>query len=156
MSEPVETNELFLSQIKRHEGLRLEAYVCSAGALTIGYGHNLEAQPIKGLGAKSEITPEEANSILVRDCRSFAKQLDKSLQGWRDLCLPRQAVLLNMAFNLGVPGLLGFRRMLDAVGRGHWHTAHDEMLGSKWAGQVGRRAVELANQMQTGFWQSGV
>ena len=156
MSERVETNVLFLKQIKRHEGLRLEAYVCPAGALTIGYGHNLDAQPIKGLGAKSEITAEEADGILVRDCRNFAKQLDKRLLWWRDLCLPRQAVLLNMAFNLGVPGLMGFRRMLDAVRRGHWYTAHDEMLGSKWAGQVGRRAVELANQMQTGFWQSGV
>ena len=69
--------------------------------------------------------------------------------------VPRAEVLLNMAFNLGVDGLLKFKNtlaMLRAAIEGHTSYARvaDGMLNSLWAKQVGRRADELARQMRTG------
>jgi lysozyme len=59
-------------------------------------------------------------------------------------------VLVEMIFNMGVKGLMSFRRMLAALGRADYQEAAREMLNSRWAEQVGARAVELANIMREG------
>lgn len=149
-----------LAQLMRHEGSERApdgthvAYYCSAGALTIGYGHNLDANPITGLDELSCISEAQAREILREDAAAVAAALDKELPWWRRLNDPRQAVLLNMAFNMGVAGLLKFKNTLRAVREMRWKDARDGMLASKWAGQVGRRAPELAAQMLTGKWQN--
>ena len=154
-------NKKFLSQLKRHEGEVRDrdglhvAYVCPAGALTIGYGHNLDENPIPGFSGASHISDEEAETLLRQDCAALTSRLDAVIPWWRKLSDPRQAVLMNMAFNLGVRGLLRFVRMLEAVQREDWERARAEMLNSRWASQVGRRAPELAMQMLTGEWQDG-
>lgn len=153
----IEDNSRFLKQLMRHEGCCKNedgmhtAYRCPAGFLTIGYGHNLDVNPICGLGEDSCIKDEYAVEILRDDCHAVAVQLDGYIPWWRDLCEPRQAVLLNMAFNMGVAGLLGFKNMLRAVQSGDYGLARQEMLNSRWASQVGRRAPELAKQMQLGY-----
>lgn len=157
----IEENSRFLRQLVRHEGCRKNesgrhvAYRCPAGFLTIGYGHNLDSNPILGLGEDSCIKEEYALEILRDDCHSVAVQLDGYMPWWRDLSEPRQAVLLNMAFNMGASGLLTFQKMLSAVRSGNYDVARQEMLNSRWAAQVKRRAPELAKQMQTGVWQKG-
>lgn len=165
MSELIEQNPEFLAQLRRQEGCRRDAsgrhiaYRCPAGALTIGYGHNLDANPIKGMGggldAGSAISEAEAREILDRDVRAVAAQLDARLPWWRQVGEARSAVLLNMAFNMGVDGLLTFTNTLRAVHEGRWRDAKSGMLASRWAGQVKSRAVELASQMLTGEWQKG-
>lgn len=155
----IEQDERFLRQLMRHEGSHKDkrgrhvAYRCPAGALTIGYGHNLDALPLPGLDGLSCISEEQARQILREDVCAFAAILDEELPWWRSLNAPRQAVLLNMAFNMGVDGLLKFKNTLRAVREMRWKDARDGMLASKWAGQVGRRAVELSRQMSTGEWQ---
>lgn len=155
----VERDERCLAQLMRDEGTRRApdgthvAYRCPAGALTIGYGHNLDANPIEGLDALSCISEAQAREILTADAAAFAAALDEEIPWWRRLNAPRQAVLLNMAFNMGVDGLLKFKNTLRAVREMRWKDARDGMLASKWAGQVGRRASELAAQMMTGTWQ---
>ena len=154
----IETDERCLAQIMRHEGTVRDrdglhvAYACPAGRLTIGYGHNLDDNPVPGLSGASHITEAYARTLLREDCARIAAALDEALPDWRSLAEARQAVLLNMAFNLGVRGLLRFVRMLEAVGREDWDAARAAMLNSRWARQVGRRAVELAAQMQRGTW----
>lgn len=155
----IEEHPLFLSQLKRHEGTkrdrqgRHKAYRCASGALTIGWGHNLDARPVDGLGARSAIGDAEAELLLLEDCAVAAQELDWRMAWWRELDEPRAAVLLNMAFNMGIGRLLGFRRTLEAVREGRFDDARAAMLHSRWAGQVKRRAVELAEQMRTGRWQ---
>ena len=84
----------------------------------------------------------------------FAGELDDRLSfDWRKMDEPRQAVLLNMAFNLGVPKLMGFKRALSAMSIGDYPRAGTEMLDSKWAKQVKGRAAELARQMVLGCWE---
>ncbi len=123
------------------EGLKLKPYRCTAGKLTIGVGRNLD-----DVG----ITRAEALQMLENDIQRTAIELDAKLPWWRSMDEVRQRVILNMAFNLGVPGLLGFKNTLAAVQAGKYEDAAKGMLASRWAGQVGARAQRLAQMMATG------
>lgn len=125
------------------EGLRLKVYMDTAGVPTIGVGRNLRD---KG------ITKDEALKMLQDDIADVLVALP-SLAGWYRLDHVRQLVLADMAFNLGVHGLLEFKDMLSAVWHGDWEAATQEMLTSRWAHQVGRRAHRLAEMMRTGVEQ---
>lgn len=149
----IEHHPLAVAQLKRHEGLRLVPYRCPAGFLTVGYGHNIDANPVPNLGPDDRISEAEADKILELDMRSCGTALDRAMPDWRTLCEPRQAVLLNMAVNLGVRGLLGFRKTVAAIRAGDFNAASREMLNSKWSRDVKGRALELAEQMRSGLWQ---
>jgi len=95
-------------QLVRHEGLRLTVYDCPAGYKTIGVGRNIEQ---KG------ITEEEAMFLLNNDIDYFTEQLMENLSFFDELSENRKSVLVNMAFNLGVAGLMKFKNMLKAVSR---------------------------------------
>ena len=124
-----------------HEGLRLRPYRDAANKLTIGVGRNLD-----DVG----LSKDEAMLLLRNDIRRAAAALDEKLPWWKSLSEARQKVLVSMAFNLGVGGLLGFQGMLAALRDGDYAAAADHMLASKWASQVGTRAVELAYMMENG------
>tara|TARA_R100000656_G_C3907707_1_gene120174 strand:- start:233 stop:637 length:405 start_codon:yes stop_codon:yes gene_type:complete len=130
--------ESLKEQLIRHEGLRLTVYDCPAGYKTIGVGRNIEH---KG------ITESEALYLLDNDIGYFTEQLEDNLIGFQELPEDKKAVLVNMAFNLGVNGLLKFKNMLAAITEERWEDASAEMLNSRWADQVGNRAIELAETM---------
>jgi lysozyme len=140
------------AQIKRHEGLRLEAYKDSLGYLTIGYGHLLskKADPA---AAEMAVTKAEADQMFEGDYKAAEADAKKLLLCWDNLSAPRQAVMINMAFNLGFEGLKGFAQTISHIEGRRYNKAADAMLASKWAKQVGRRSLELARQMKTGEWQ---
>ena len=138
-----------LTQLRRDEGLRLEAYSDSVGVLTIGYGHNLEAHG----GSDVICTQEQAERWLEADAAKACGELSKHLPWTTALDDARKAVLQNMAFNIGIGGLLGFHRTLTMIEAGNYEGAAEAMLESKWAGQVGDRARRLAQQMRSGEWQ---
>lgn len=132
---------LITVSIKRHEGLRLKPYLCTAGKLTIGYGRNLED---KG------ISREEADLLLERDVTDAIMESRQAF-AWLDKLDPvRAAVIVEMCANMGLPRLLGFKRMIAALQRGDYKTAAAEMIDSKWRVDVGARAYRLAHQMETG------
>lgn len=133
--------------IKKHEGLRLEPYLCSAGVLTVGYGHTKE--PVH------TITQEQADQLLDDDFNEVLKDLSKYPfnEVYPHLDEVRQAVLENMMFNLGYARFSQFRRFLFALKYENYGLAAKEMLDSKWACQVKGRAVELARMMKSGKWQ---
>lgn len=126
-------------QLLVDEGLRLKPYRCTAGKLTIGVGRNLED---RGISAA------EALGLLDNDIDEFWKELT-SLLPWV-LTAPEavQEVLLNMAFNLGVPGLLKFKETLRLLQSGGYSLAAQAMLDSKWAKQVGPRAERLSHRVK--------
>lgn len=128
-------------ELVRDEGLRLKTYRCTAGKLTIGIGRNLD-----DVG----ISESEARVLLANDIAKVASQLDNALPWWKSLSEPRQRVLANMAFNLGITGLLGFKNTLGMIERGEYTKAADAMLASKWARQVGARATRLSDMMRKG------
>lgn len=130
-----------IPDLLRDEGLKLKPYTDTRGKLSIGVGRNL---------TDVGISREEAGDLLAHDVARVRVGLAATLPWWDRLDPGRQRVLVNMAFNLGVTGLLAFHDLLDAVARRDWETAASEMLESAWAGQVGARATRLAAQMRTG------
>lgn len=156
---PKEHLERLTEQLMRHEGARRDArgwhipYRCAAGALTIGYGHNLDANPVPGMGAATRLSEDEARQLLGKDIGKREEQLARSVPFARRLDPVRYAVLVNMCFNLGIGSLLTFRNTLEDVASGEYTAAARRMLRSRWAAQVGRRAVELSRQMDSGTWQ---
>ena len=126
--------------IKKHEGLRLEPYKCTAGKITIGYGRNLE---------DNGISKTEAEQMLNNDIQNCYSECIK-LPCWNKINEARQAVLIDMCFNLGIARLKGFKKMLAALTRADYKTASKEMLDSKWAVEVKSRALELSKIMEKG------
>lgn len=127
--------------LKAHEGLRLKPYRCTAGKQTIGYGRNLE-----DVG----ITQVEADYLLVADVARAFRAAEHLVANFVRLCPTRQAVLVDMAFNLGARGLAGFVNMRTAIEQENFAKAAEEMLNSNWAKQVKGRAVFLADKMKNG------
>ena len=128
-------------ELTRDEGLRLKPYRDTVGKLTIGIGRNLD-----DVG----ISQDEAMHLLDNDIARTTAALDKAIPWWRSLNDVRQRVVVNMAFNLGVAGLLGFKNTLAAMQAGRYADAAGGMLASKWATQVGERAKRLAAMMAKG------
>lgn len=121
--------------IKRHEGYRQFPYRCTAGALTIGIGRNLDA---------NGITEEEAEYLCFNDIMKVLMALESHLLYWDEIPVVIQEVLINMAFQMGIQGLLGFRRTLGHIKDKNYVKASEEMLNSRWASQTPNRAKELA------------
>jgi lysozyme len=132
---------LLIDELERDEGLRLKVYVDSVGVPTIGIGRNLRD---RGLSR------EEAYHLLHNDLEEVSAQLDQRLPWWGRLDDVRQRVLANMCFNLGIAGLMQFERTLALTMTGKYEEAADEMLRSKWAAQVGERAVRLSEMLRHG------
>lgn len=135
--------EMTSRMLKLHEGVRLKPYTDSVGKLTLGVGRNLDD---KG------ITLEEADYLLSNDISAAWLSLVSRLECFSRLDTVRQAVLLDMAVNLGTDGLLKFRKTLVLVAGGRYAEAAVEMLDSVWAKQVGLRAQRLSTMMRTGIW----
>lgn len=145
------TTANLIPDLERDEGLRLSAYpdpLSGGEPWTIGYGHTGNVHP------GTVWTPEQATAALQADVAHVEALLDIQLPWWRQLDDIRQDVLVNMGFNMGVTGLVQFHNTLAAVQNHRWQAAHDGMLMSLWARQVGTRAQRLAEQMLTGVHQA--
>ena len=130
-----------LAQIQKDEGLRLAPYRDTEGLLTIGYGRNLD---------HNGITEAEATYLLTNDLGVARLDAERfaSPAAWSELTDDRRAVLINMAFNLGLSRLNKFTSFKAALRSHEYDQAADQMLDSRWARQVGARASRLADIMR--------
>lgn len=140
-------------QLMRHEGFRTKPYFdccgkpfreCNCakqGKLSIGCGRNLEDVGIYDL---------EGMLLLSNDIDRVEKEAATLSWFNASLNVARQLAVLDMIFNLGLRGLLGFKKMVKALQVQDYARATHEMLDSKWAGQVGDRSQSLARMMLTG------
>jgi lysozyme len=140
----------------RHEGLSLKPYVCTAGFLTIGVGHNIEANPLPEfmkayLDENGEITHSMASILLASDLEQCFDEAEL-FPFFEELNEARQAVVISMIFNLGLPRFMLFKKLISALSVKNYEAATKEMLNSRWAKQVGMRAKELAHMMKTGAY----
>lgn len=133
-----------LKRLKIDEGERLKPYMDSVGKMSIGVGRNLTDRGIRR---------DEMELMFANDVKEAKEELLKSHYWAGFLDEPRQEVLINMSFNMGLPTLSKFTRTLQAIKNGRYSDAADEMLDSKWARQVGKRAERLSKQMRTGVRQ---
>ena len=135
------------TQLKRDEGEKLHAYQDTLGFWTIGIGILIDQR--KGGGLR----PEESEFIFRNRLKLLDEELARVLPWLPKLDPARRGVMLNMAYQMGVMGLLGFKTTLALVSTGKYQEAAKQMLESKWAKQTPARAQRLSNQMATGDWQ---
>jgi len=131
----------FIKQMRFHEGVKNKVYKDHLGIETIGVGRNL---------VDRGLSDEEVDYLLGNDITIVENELDNGLSWWRDLDEVRQRALADLAFNMGLPRLHGFVKMLDGLQRRDYHAAADELLDSKYAKQVGARSERVANMIRTG------
>ena len=118
------------------EGIRLNPYLCPAGKLTLGVGRNLD-----DVG----ITEDEAMMMLDNDIERVKAQLAKALP-WLETKPPGvQSAIANMAFQMGLGGVLKFKNMLAAIQARDYATARREALDSAWAKQTPQRAKRVTD-----------
>ena len=120
-----------LEQLKEDEGFRGGVYQCSEGKNTVGYGRNLDDNPL---------TKREALYLLNNDLDKISRQASK-FPFYRYLTPNRRGVIIQMIFTMGESRFNGFRKMITALSRKQYGIAADEMLDSKWH----RKLTELGS-----------
>ena len=133
--------EILKRQLVEHEGNLRFPYKDKVGKLTIGVGRNL---------TDVGVTEAEAFMLLDNDIAVAKADLDRVLPWWTEMNDVRQRVLCDLGFNMGIARLRKFVRTLASMEAGNYKLAAKQMLESKWAGQVGKRAQRLARMMSTG------
>lgn len=128
-------------QLRRDEEVRYMPYVDSRGNPTIG------------AGTKLPLSDKEVDLLLFHRLGLVLDELHRNLPWTASLDEARANALINMAYNMGVPRLLTFVKMLAAMEAGKWKVAALEALDSDWYHQVGPRATRLAKQIETGIMQ---
>lgn len=124
------------TDLRRDEGVRSKPYRDTEGYLTIGVGHNLDAEGL---------CPAAINAQLAFDIRTKALDpLDKHLPWWRQKPEGVQRALINLMFNMGPGTLLQFVHTLSSIEKGDYPKAAAQLLQSKYAKQVGARAERVA------------
>lgn len=126
-----------------NEGRRNRMYRDSLGIETIGIGHNLRDRPI---------SDRAVDVIYEDDLAEVLADLDRFLPWWREHDDVRQAVLVDLMFNLGATRLLGFKNTLAAFKAGVYEAAAVGLENSKWYGQVGVRGPRIVEMVRTGKW----
>ena len=144
------------------EGCVLEVYKDHLGYFTVGVGHLiLPADEEWGTPTGTKITQTRADELLYYDFNNVLKECENAFQlSWPDWMpdsdnkweqWPEEVKLIicNMAFNLGLPRLKKFQRMLKAVNKKDYVKASEEGLDSRWAKQVYNRAHRLMDRLRS-------
>jgi len=152
----------FLDKLIDHEGVVLTVYKDSLGIDTIGIGRNLKDRgisreeldyldiPNMEVVHEHGISEADARYLALNDIAIGENELCRVHPCVEKLDSVRQLVLMDMAFNMGVPRLCKFVKMWNAIHEEKWEAASREMLDSRWARQVGRRAKILSDAMASG------
>lgn len=155
-----------ITQIKREEGFSAVPYKCTAGYWTIGYGRNLDTNPLsaderhliyhdhpgRDLWVQG-LTKDEALVILKNDIDRVREELQMRVPVYDALDQVRADALVNMGFQLGTRGVKRFKKMIAALERQDWAEAAREGLDSKWARRdTPNRAKRVTEQIRTGVY----
>lgn len=132
-----------IEQLKIHEGFRSNVYTCSGGKKTVGYGRNLQ-----DIG----ISEEEAEMLLKNDIYEATNQLLNAFPFMATFSDVRISAMINFTFNVGIGTVKKFSNTIEYLKNEDWEAAADEMMDSKWAEQVGDRAIQITEQIRTGRW----
>ena len=139
-------SDQLIDMLKRHEGVRSHVYLCSAGYETLGVGRNISES---GLG----ITEDEIDFLLMNDITRVKQELEDTYFWFPALNEARQDAMIDICFNLGLTRLRGFVKAIEAMSREQFDIAADEFMDSRWATQVGNRAVEVTEMIRTGDYK---
>tara|TARA_Y100000034_G_scaffold136483_1_gene213187 strand:+ start:237 stop:722 length:486 start_codon:yes stop_codon:yes gene_type:complete len=148
----------------KHEGVRYEVYRCTAGKLTIGVGRNLDdvglsedekrfllQYPPRDLTYTNlHLNMSEVTYLLENDINRVIDDLNAKIPEWFTYPENIQLALADMCFNLGITGLLKFKKMIAAMREGDFDSAADEAMDSRWYKQVKSRGVTIVGMIREG------
>lgn len=143
------SRERLRDALRRDEGTgplrngRFLPYKCSSGKLTIGYGRNIEDRGISAATAEQMLN--EDIDLCIIECAS-------TWPWFESLSEPRQAAMVNLCFNLGMTKLKKFPHTLRLLEAGDFEGAAIALLQSRYAEQVGDRALRIAEQLRRNTW----
>jgi len=140
-----------MKELIADEGFEYEIYLDHLDHHTLGVGHLItEKDEEYGQKAGTPISEQRIRECLDQDIATVCEELDINEPWWRGLSDNRQRVIANMCFNLGYPSFSGFKNFISAIQVSDWEKAAVEMMDSRWATQVGNRAVRLKERMLRG------
>lgn len=141
--------DMIKEDLVRHEGYVAEIYLDSEHLPTFGIGHLVtETDPEFSWPVGTPVTDERILSAFHVDCDEAYEDACALFLNFASHPDNVQRVLVNMCFNLGRSRLGKFKNMITAVNEGNYPKAAEEMIDSKWYGQVGRRSKELVELMR--------
>jgi len=135
-----------IEMLKRHEGVKTHCYKDHLGLETIGVGRCI-AEGSLGL------SDDEVEYLLAGDIARCRDELTDEYFWFPALNDARQAACINLIFNLGATRLRGFVLALEAMANEDFEEAAAQFLDSRWAKQVGNRAIEVTDMIRTGQWK---
>lgn len=136
-------------QLKIDEGVKYEIYLDHLGYPTFGIGHLItEADEEHGKPVGTPITEQRVNAVFDSDVETYVSEAKKVFPNLTELPGEAQEVIVNMTFNMGAPRLSKFKKFIAGVNAGDWNTAAVEMMDSRWAKQVGNRAIRLRDRIK--------
>jgi len=148
------------SSILEHEDYREHPYKDSKGLWTFAIGRCLETHPLTGGEwkylldkgwLKVQITEEGGQWLMEQDVVVIRGQCARMFDFWPNLNDARRDVLVEMAFQMSIQRLVGFKDMMAAIRAGQWKTAAQAGLDSKWAREDSPgRAQELMTILERG------
>lgn len=141
--------------IKKNEGLRLIPYYCNSGVLTVGYGHNLAANPLPAemqryFGLNGRITITMAEDLLKSDILKATQGAVRLYPDFHTFSMKRKHALIDMCFNLGYTRLSKFVRTNNLINAGKWIEAAENLKSTKWYSQVGNRSLLVCQMLKEG------
>ena len=126
--------------LRKFEGLRLQAYLDTTDHWTVGYGRRCD----KG----AAMTAEQAESALADDIAKAEQGARRAFPSYDSQSLNVQEVLTMMAFQLGASGCAKFIRFNQALDARDYKRAASEMMASRWHKQTPSRVNELAQRIE--------
>ena len=155
------------------EGIRLKPYYDKYGYWTIGVGHNLTTNPLKNYIKRQFWPPEDEDDPVISDAEALKRmkkdgltkqqcyyilnddlvEVDQSLYNKFPRYLGcdsdiRKMALLYLGFNLGIRGILGFKKFIPAFAKKKYDIAADELMNSLWYKQVPRAAKCIVHMVR--------
>ena len=128
------------NRIKKNEGFSIKPYKDQLGYPTIGYGHLI-------LSNEKHLLKKKTNKTDLENI--FQKDFKKALKGFnvylRSFCSNKKEaeLLIEMVFQIGIKGVLKFKKLLHNIRKGNKHLVCFEMMSSLWYKQTPNRVKRL-------------
>lgn len=138
--------ERLKAQLKIDEGVRLRVYKDSMDLPTVGVGHLVT--PADQLKVGDTITQARCDELFAYDVARTVAACEKRIEGWQQFPDEVQEILANMAYNLGIAGLLKFKVTLFYIRNRDYGQAATALVKSLWYKQVGNRSKRLVARLR--------
>lgn len=149
---PIRMSPPGIDQLKIHEGYRGHIYKCTAGYNTLGYGRNIDANPLTSderyIWRKD---PKLAAEQFLKDSLiKFEKAIERQKPFVSDWDQCRIDAIVDLTYNMGENWFQSWPNTWRMLENQQWAKAADGFRNSKYARQVGQRAINIAHQIEFG------